>query len=108
MEHATAVTMACKDKINLAIGIAVETGNQITLLVIPFNVILGWTLDKAMTLYFDEFQVAVSSIAVLLLNHIVQDGKSTWLESIFLMAFYPLVGIVSWFYPKEEYIGPVA
>lgn len=45
-EHVTAVTVACKDKMDLAIGVAVGSSMQIALLVIPFVVVLGWILNK--------------------------------------------------------------
>jgi Ca2+:H+ antiporter len=43
-EHATAVTVACKDKMDLAIGVAVGSSMQIALLVLPFIVVLGWIM----------------------------------------------------------------
>lgn len=43
-EHATAVTVACKDKMDLAIGVAVGSSMQIALLVLPFIVVLGWII----------------------------------------------------------------
>jgi Ca2+:H+ antiporter len=76
-EHATAVTVAIKDKMDLAIGVAVGSSMQIALLVFPFIVILGWILGKAcMTLYFDTFQIATLFVSVLLVNYLIQDGKS--------------------------------
>ena len=78
-EHATAVTVACKDKMDLAIGVAVGSSMQIALLVIPFTVVLGWILGNAsMNLAFDGFQIAVLFVAVLLVNYLIQDGKSHW------------------------------
>lgn len=57
-EHATAVTVACKDKMDLAIGVAVGSSMQIALLLIPFIVVLGWILGKDdMNLAFDGFQL---------------------------------------------------
>jgi Ca2+:H+ antiporter len=76
-EHATAVTVAAKDKMDLAIGVAVGSSMQIALLVLPLIVVLGWILDKcAMTLYFDNFQIATLFVSVLLVNYLIQDGKS--------------------------------
>lgn len=43
-EHATAVTVACKDKMDLAIGVAVGSSMQIALLVLPLIVVLGWIM----------------------------------------------------------------
>ena len=78
-EHATAVTVACKDKMDLAIGVAVGSSMQIALLVIPFVVVLGWIMgNDKMNLAFDGFQIAVLFVAVLLVNYLIQDGKSHW------------------------------
>lgn len=43
-EHATAVTVACKDKMDLAIGVAVGSSMQIALLVLPLIIVLGWII----------------------------------------------------------------
>lgn len=76
-EHATAVTVAIKDKMDLSIGVAVGSSMQIALLVLPLTVVLGWILGKdCMTLYFDVFQIAILFVAVLLVNYLIQDGKS--------------------------------
>lgn len=79
-EHATAVTVAIKDKMDLAIGVAVGSSMQIALLVLPFMVVLGWILGKtSMDLVFDGLLIAVLFISVLLVNYLIQDGKSHWL-----------------------------
>ena len=85
-EHATAVTVAIKDKMDLAIGVAVGSSMQIALLVLPLVVVLGWIMGKDdMTLLFDGFQIAVLFVAVLLVNYLIQDGKSHWLEGVLLI-----------------------
>lgn len=99
-EHATAVTVACKDKMDLAIGVAVGSSMQIALLVIPFIVVLGWILgNDNMNLDFDGFQIAVLFVAVLLVNYLIADGKSHWLEGVLLMTLYLIIAIAAWFYP---------
>ncbi|RVX67616.1 hypothetical protein B0A52_08145 [Exophiala mesophila] len=99
-EHATAVTVAVKDKMDLAIGVAVGSSMQIALLVLPFVVVLGWIMGKDdMTLFFDGFQIAVLFVAVLLVNYLIQDGKSHWLEGILLMILYIIIAVAAWFYP---------
>jgi Ca2+:H+ antiporter len=76
-EHATAVTVAIKDKMDLSIGVAVGSSMQIALLVLPLIVVLGWIMGKdCMTLYFDTFQIATLFVSVLLVNYLIQDGKS--------------------------------
>lgn len=45
-EHATAVTVAVKDKMDLAIGVAVGSSMQIALLILPLVVVIGWIMGK--------------------------------------------------------------
>lgn len=88
-EHATAVTVAVKDKMDLAIGVAVGSSMQIALLVIPLLVVIGWIMGKDdMSLSFDGFQVAILFVSVLLVNYLIIDGKSHWLEGMLLMCLY--------------------
>jgi Ca2+:H+ antiporter len=75
-EHATAVTVAIKDKMDLAIGVAVGSSMQIALLVLPLMVVLGWIIHRDMTLLFDSFQIAVLFVAIILVNYLIADGKS--------------------------------
>ncbi|KKK24543.1 hypothetical protein AOCH_006063 [Aspergillus ochraceoroseus] len=46
-EHATAVTVATKDKMDLSIGVAVGSSMQIALLVLPLIVVIGWIMGKS-------------------------------------------------------------
>ncbi|KAF1348939.1 Sodium/calcium exchanger protein-domain-containing protein [Delphinella strobiligena] len=100
-EHATAVTVAIKDKMDLAIGVAVGSSMQIALLVLPLMVVISWcgVGNEAMTLDFDGFQVAVLFIAILLVNYLIQDGESHWLEGTLLMCLYVIIATTAWFYP---------
>lgn len=96
-EHATAVTVAIKDKMDLSIGVAVGSSMQIALLVLPLIVILGWiTGHNDMTLWFDGYQVVVLFISILLVNYLIQDGKSHWLEGVLLMTLYLIIAISAW------------
>jgi hypothetical protein len=59
------------DKMDLAIGVAVGSSMQVSLLVIPLMVVLGWIMGKDdMTLAFDGFQIAIVFVAVLLVNYL--------------------------------------
>ncbi|KAJ6265077.1 hypothetical protein Dda_1232 [Drechslerella dactyloides] len=101
-EHATSVTVAYKDKMDLAIGVAVGSSMQIALLVIPFVVVLGWILGiDEMTLYFDGFQVVLLLVSVLLVNYLIQDGKSNFLEGTLLMATYIIIAVAAWYFPQD-------
>ncbi|EPS35074.1 hypothetical protein H072_11406 [Dactylellina haptotyla CBS 200.50] len=102
-EHATSVTVAYKDKMDLAIGVAVGSSMQIALLVIPFIVVLGWIMGiDEMTLFFDGFQVVLLLVSVLLVNYLIQDGKSNFLEGTLLMATYLIIAVAAWYFPSPK------
>jgi len=98
-EHATAVTVAIKDKMDLAIGVAVGSSLQVALFIIPLLVVIGWGMgNDHMHLSFDVFQVTVMFVAVLLVNYLIGDGKSHWLEGMMLMALYLIIAVCAWYY----------
>ncbi|KAI0010034.1 Calcium/proton exchanger [Xylariaceae sp. FL0662B] len=99
-EHATAVTVATKDKMDLAIGVAIGSSMQVALLLIPLLVIIGWGMGNPdMNLAFDTFQVIVLFVSVLLVNYLIGDGKSHWLEGLILICLYAIIATCAWFYP---------
>jgi Ca2+:H+ antiporter len=101
-EHATAVTVACKDKMDLAIGVAVGSSMQIALLVLPLIVVIGWIMGvDSMTLNFDAFQIIVLFVSVLLVNYLIADGKSHWLEGVLLMMMYLIIAMAAWYVSHE-------
>merc|ERR1719262_1013941 len=51
-EHMTAVTVAAKNKMDLAIGVALGSSTQIALFVVPVTVLVGWIIDQPMDLNF--------------------------------------------------------
>ncbi|KAJ6144324.1 Sodium/calcium exchanger membrane region [Penicillium chermesinum] len=62
-EHVTAVVVAYKDKMDLAIGVAIGSSLQIALFVTPFLVILGWIMKVDMTLRFEVFETVAFFIS---------------------------------------------
>ncbi|KAK9425537.1 putative Sodium/calcium exchanger membrane region domain-containing protein [Seiridium unicorne] len=101
-EHVTAVTVAIKDKMDLAIGVAVGSSMQVSLFLIPFIVIVGWGKGvDDMNLAFDTFQVAVVFVTVLLVNYLIADGESHWLEGFLLICLYFIIAVCSWWYPAD-------
>ena len=87
-EHVTAVVVAWKNKMNLAIGVAIGSSMQIALLVTPSLVILGWIIGRDMTLHFETFETVVFFLSVLVVNYLIQDGKSNYLEGAMLIGTY--------------------
>ena len=98
-EHATAVTVAMKDKMDLSVSVAVGSSLQIALFVAPVLVIAGAILGQPMDLSFNSFELVAVGVAVLLANSISSDGRSNWLEGILLIATYLVLGLAFYFHP---------
>ncbi|KAJ8125856.1 hypothetical protein O1611_g7782 [Lasiodiplodia mahajangana] len=108
-EHATAVTVAMKDKMDLAIGVAIGSSMQVALFLIPTLVIIGWGLgNDEMTLAFDTFQVVTLFVAVLLVNYLIGDGKSHWLEGVQLISLYVIIALCAFYYPNGTGVATTA
>jgi Ca2+:H+ antiporter len=91
-EHITAVTVAAKNKVDLALGVALGSSIQIAIFVTPIIVILGWILDKSMSLYFNLFETATLFVSTFIVNFLVLDGRSNYLEGALLCACYVIIG----------------
>ncbi|KAF2656170.1 hypothetical protein K491DRAFT_704155 [Lophiostoma macrostomum CBS 122681] len=98
-EHVTAVTVAAKNKMDLAIGVAVGSSIQIAIFITPFIVILAWIMDKAMSLYFNIFETVALFVTAFVVNFLVLDGRSNYLEGSLLIAAYVIIALASFFYP---------
>ncbi|MGE5657612.1 MAG: calcium/proton exchanger [Actinomycetota bacterium] len=104
-EHATAVTVAMKNKMDLSVSVAVGSSLQIALFVAPVLVLVGFILGKPMDLDFNPFELVAVAVAVLIANSISSDGKSNWLEGILLLAAYIVLGLAFYFHPVIEAVG---
>jgi len=100
-EHVTAVVVAVKDKMDLALGVAIGSSMQIALLVTPFLVILGWIIGQDMTLHFETFETVVFFLSVLVVTYVVMDGKSNYLEGAMLVGLYFIIALAFLVYPDD-------
>ncbi|MGK7947074.1 MAG: calcium/proton exchanger [Microcystaceae cyanobacterium] len=98
-EHATAVTVAMKNKMDLSVSVAVGSSMQIALFVAPILVIAGRFLGQPMDLELNPFELVAIVVAVLLANSISSDGRSNWLEGTLLLATYMILGFAFYFHP---------
>lgn len=82
-EHVTACVVAWKNKMDLAIGVAIGSSMQIALLVTPFLVILGWIIGQPMTLQFETFETVVFFLSVLITNYLIAVSITPTIEMQF-------------------------
>lgn len=106
-EHVTAVTVASKNKMDLAIGVALGSSIQIALFVTPVIVLLGWILDTEMSLYFSLFETVSLFASAFIVNYLMLDGRSNYLEGALLIAAYVIIAVASFFYPSCENTSPL-
>lgn len=104
-EHATAVTVAMKNKMDLSLSVAVGSSMQIALFVAPVLILAGWVFGQPMDLDFNPFELVAVAVAVLIANTISSDGKSNWLEGVLLLATYTVLGLAFYFHPVMESVG---
>ncbi|KAM0362833.1 hypothetical protein ACHAO7_011170 [Fusarium culmorum] len=79
-EHAIAILMVLRNKMDLAMSVAIGSSIQIALLVTPFLVIVGWITGSQMTLHFETFQTVAFVVSILVVTCVVQDGRSNYFE----------------------------
>lgn len=93
-EHWVAVLVARKDKMDLAVNIAIGSSAQIALFAAPVLVICSFFLGPhPMALVFNGFEIGAVMLAVLIANHVTNEGESTWFEGLQLLAVYVVLGL---------------
>jgi Ca2+:H+ antiporter len=97
-EHWVAVLVAAKDKMDLAVNIAIGSSAQIALFVAPLLVLLSFVVGPdPMALVFNGYELGGLLFAVLIANFVVQEGESNWFEGVQLLALYAVLGLVFYF-----------
>ncbi len=97
-EHWVAVLVATKDKMDLAVNIAVGSSAQVALFVAPALVIASFFIGSyPLALVFNGFELGAILLAVLIGNHVTADGESTWFEGVQLLAVYFVFGLAFYF-----------
>jgi len=91
-EHSSAILMARKDRMDIAVSIAVGSSVQVALLVAPLLVFLGLAFHQPMTLAFRPFEVASVALAVWSATQMMNDAESNWLEGALLLVVYAVMG----------------
>jgi Ca2+:H+ antiporter len=91
-EHASALMMAWKDKLDISIEIAVGSSMQIALFVAPVCCILSFILGNPMMYVFGPFEMIGMVSGLVLAIYVFMDGKTNWLEGILLIGSYIMFG----------------
>jgi Ca2+:H+ antiporter len=91
-EHWVAVLVAHKNKMNLAVNIAIGSSAQVAVFVAPVLVLASFVLGpEPMPLVFNGFEVGAILLAILIANYVTHEGESTWFEGVQLLAVYVIL-----------------
>jgi len=102
-EHASAVTMAIHNHMDVAMAITAGSSIQIALLVAPLLVLLSLVhaaFPTPLDLVFTRMELVILALVLVLYALISLDGESTWLEGLLLVAFYMMVAITFFLVPS--------
>jgi Ca2+:H+ antiporter len=97
-EHWVAVLVARKDKMDLAVNIAIGSGAQIALFVTPVLVFCSFFIGPGpMPLVFNGFELGGVLLAVLIANYVTAEGRSNWFEGVQLLAVYVILAVAFYY-----------
>ena len=97
-EHWVAIYFAARDKMDLAVNIAIGSSAQIALFAAPVLVLLSLVVgDFPMALVFNGFELGAVVLAVFIAQQVVAEGESTWFEGLQLLAVYVVLGLTFYF-----------
>jgi len=99
-EHSTAILMALKNRMDLAVGIAIGSSTQIALFVAPFLVLVSYLIaPQPMDLTFTLPEVLAVVLSALLITQAVSNGETNWFEGLQLLGLYGILGVAFYFLP---------
>ncbi|WP_088042750.1 calcium/proton exchanger [Bacillus sp. EAC] len=92
-EHASAIVMAYKNRVGIAVEIAVGSSLQIAMFVAPVLVICSLFMGSRMPLIFSTPELVAMVTSVFLTIAIMNDGDTNWFEGLTLLGAYVIMGI---------------
>ncbi len=99
VEYITCGICAFKNKVDLAVSVAIGSSLQIALFVAPILVLAGRLMGQPMNLAFDTFSLVGVGITVLMTNSVSTDGRHNWLEGVLLLMTYAMLGTAFYLHP---------
>jgi Ca2+:H+ antiporter len=98
-EHFSAITVAMKNRMDLALQISIGSAIQIAMFAAPLLVLSSLLFPTHMGLVFNTFELAAIIFSVFIVNSISEDGESNWFEGIQLLAAYAIMAVAFFFHP---------
>ncbi|KAK3826348.1 MAG: hypothetical protein JOS17DRAFT_686752 [Linnemannia elongata] len=98
-EEVIAIRESRSNRLDKAVALMVGSCMQIALLVTPILVILGWIMDIPMTFRFSIMEVVILAGSVVLVNYLIADHETNWLEGIMLISLFLMCALAFYYIP---------
>jgi len=99
-EHLSAIDEAWDNQMNFALSHVLGATVQTALFNGPLVVIIGWGLNKGMTLNFELFDIVVLILSILVVGNFLRDQKSNYLEGALCVIVYIIIAVAAYYYPN--------
>ena len=96
-ENSTAIQMAMRNQMDLALAIAVGSSMQIAIFVAPLLVFAGHLMGRPLGLEFTILEVAAVMLSVGTMTLLIRDGRTNWFEGLQLLAVYGILAMAFYF-----------
>ena len=101
-EFVTVVSMACKGKMDLCVGVAIGSSMQVCAFVVPLLVCIGWSIGQPLNLNFGVLETVVFFLCILKAFQVTNKKEATWFEGATLVISYCAIAIAFWFWIKNS------
>jgi Ca2+:H+ antiporter len=107
-EHSTAVVLAMRNQMDVALNISMQSSVQIALFVTPMLVFVSYGLGHPLDLIFSPFEILAVALGVAVFAYLIINGESNWYEGVQLLAVYAIIAIALFFLPGSPTSAPAA
>ncbi|KAG7405115.1 Vacuolar calcium ion transporter [Fusarium oxysporum f. sp. rapae] len=106
-EYVTVVTVAMRNKLELAISVAVGSAIQIALCVAPLTVLIAWMLGRDLEMAFNVFETTTLVGSGLLINLLILSRAGTAIRAIglkgaLMFACYVIIALGAYYEPHGK------
>lgn len=101
-EQVSAFLFAYRNEMDLVVGVTIGSAIQIATFVLPGSVLIGYLLDRGMTLYFHSYETVCLLLCTLIVAAILQGGTTNWLVGAMLVGVYIMLAAGIWFHEIEN------
>jgi Ca2+:H+ antiporter len=99
-EHSTAVVMAYRNKVDVAMEVTIGSSLQIALFVTPVLVLASLAMaPQPLDLHFTILEVLAVVASVVVVALVASDGESHWMEGALLVAVYLILALAFYHMP---------